>query len=152
MGLLDFREGLFFSIRGFASWPTWSAPSTFSNINNGPISGAQTIRFMATSGGPGVVAGKPGDQPLFTTTPSIRDKSIYDWSKTNLASVNRDHDRVLTTSFQLNQRFFDTGRQTLDAQVAFLREDAKRVRPVPWRSPNVRAADSHRPKTKAIYD
>ena len=106
----------------------WSAPSTFSNLNNGPISGAQTVRFMATSGGPGVVAGKPGDQPLFTTTPSIRDKSIYDWSKINLASVNRDHDRVLTSSFQINQRFLNTGRQSLDAQVAFLREDAKRVR------------------------
>jgi len=106
----------------------WSAPSTFSNLNTGPISGAQTVRFMATSGGAGIVAGKPGDQPLFTTTPTISDKSVYDWSKLNLASINRDTDRVITSNVQINQHFFGTGRQTLDGQVGFMREDAMRVR------------------------
>jgi len=107
---------------------TWSAPSTFGNLTTGPISGAQTVRFMATSGGPGIVSGKPGDQPLFTTTPTLSDKSVYDWSRLNLASINRDMDRVITSSFQINQHFLGTGRQSLDGQVGFMREDAKRVR------------------------
>jgi len=107
---------------------TWTAQSTFSNLMTGPISGAQTVRFLTTSGGAGVVAGKPGNQPLFTTTPSVTDKSIYDWTKINIAAVNRDHERVVTSTFQVNQKFFQNERQSLDGQIAFLREDAERIR------------------------
>ena len=106
----------------------WSAPSTFGNLTTGPISGAQTVRFLQSSGGAGIVGGKPGNQPLFTTTPTVRDKSLYDWSSINLASSNFDRDRVITSSAQLDQHFFGTGRQSLDGQAAFIREDSQRYR------------------------
>ncbi len=106
----------------------WTAPSTFGSLTTGPISGAQTERLMQTNAGTGIVAGKPGNQPLFTTTPTVSNKSIYDWSSINLSSVNYDWDRVVTSSFQIDQHFFNTGRQTLDGQAAFMREDSLRYR------------------------
>lgn len=106
----------------------WSAQSTFASLTNGPTAGAQSVRFLTTSGGPGIVSGKPGTQPLFSTTPAVSDKSIYDWSSVNLASVNKDEDRVVTSTFQIDQHVFSTDRQSLDAQIGFLREDSQRFR------------------------
>ena len=85
-----------------------------------------TARYMATSAGTGIVSGKPGTQPLFTTTPSIKDKSLYDWEDINLASINRFLDKSLTSTVTIDQNVFDTPRQRLDAQVSFMREDSKR--------------------------
>jgi outer membrane receptor protein involved in Fe transport len=103
----------------------WLVSATFAGAVN---SASQTVRFLQSSAGAGAASGKPGNQPLFTTTPSVSDKSMYDWSSVNLASVNFDSDRVVTSSFQIDQHFFRTGRQSLDAQVALMREDAKRFR------------------------
>ncbi len=104
----------------------FAAPTTYGNLATGPISGAQTIRFMAPSSASGVNLGRFTGQPLFTTTPTIRDKSIYDWTAVNLASVNRTWDRNLTSNVQLDHFFLNNGRHTLALQLGFLREDSQR--------------------------
>ncbi len=88
---------------------------------------ANTARYMATSAGSGIAAGRFTGQPLFTTTPSISSKDIYDWESVNLASINRYYDRTLTGYVQLDQVFLNTARQNLAFQGAFLREDAQRI-------------------------
>ena len=105
----------------------WQAPISYPNVANGPT-GTQSVRLLAASPAAGANQGTFAGQPLFTTTPSVSSKAIYDWSSVNLASVNYDWDRVITPSVQLDQIFFNTLRQTLAAQVGWLREDALRYR------------------------
>jgi hypothetical protein len=114
----------------------WSAPQAFNNTSallagttvRGPTAGGQADRFLQTTGAAGAngTAVKPSAQPLFVTTPSISDKSIYDWSKINLASPNRLMDRTITTNVQLEQEFINNPIHLLVAQVAFMREDSQR--------------------------
>ncbi|HVU33866.1 MAG TPA: TonB-dependent receptor plug domain-containing protein [Opitutaceae bacterium] len=108
----------------------FSAPTTF-GLSKGtltPNAGAQSVRLMAANSEAGANLGKNVNQPLFTTTPGLVDKSIYDYSKINLAAVNRDWDTDLLSNVQIDQIFLNTPRQTLAAQVAFLREDTQRYR------------------------
>jgi hypothetical protein len=112
----------------------FTAPTTF-GVTKGlltPTAGAQTVRLMASNSAAGANStgnlGKIGGQPLFTTTPSVNNKAIYDWTSINLASVNYDWDTDLVSNVQLDQVFLNTERQTLAGQLAFLREDAKRYR------------------------
>ena len=114
----------------------WSAPQAFNNTSallpgttvRGPTAGGQAVRFLQTTGIAGATgtAAKPTAQPLFVTTPTISDKSMYDWSKINLSAPNRLMDRTLTTNVQLEQEFLNTNRQLLVGQVAFMREDSQR--------------------------
>ena len=106
----------------------FAAPTTFGSLATGPISGAQGVRFVSASPAAGTNLGKFLNQPLFTTTPSIKDKSIYDWTAINLASVNRDWDRAITSNVQLDQVFLSTQRHTLVGQVSAMREDSLRYR------------------------
>jgi len=118
----------------------WSAPQAFNNTSallagttvKGPTSGGQADRFLQTTGAAGATgtAAKPSSQPLFVTTPTISDKSIYDWSSINLSAPNRLMDRTLTTNVQVEQEFLNTNRQLLVGQVAFMREDSQRY----WRN------------------
>ncbi len=111
----------------------WAAPTGFSNVTPlvgattaGPTSGA--LRYLlATSGQTGATLGRSTTQPLFTTTPSVSNKSLYDYSSVNLAAVNRIHTRTITSSLQIDQLFFNTERQTLAAQFGFLREDSRQM-------------------------
>jgi hypothetical protein len=114
----------------------WSAPQAFNNTSallpgttvRGPTAGGQADRFLQTTGAAGAqgTAAKPSSQPLFVTTPTISDKSIYDWSSINLAAPNRLMDKTLTTNVQIEQEFLNTNRQLLVGQVAFMREDSQR--------------------------
>jgi len=114
----------------------WSAPQAFNNTAallagttvRGPTSGAQADRFLLTTGSPGATgtAAKPTLQPLFITTPTISDKSMYDWSTINLSAPNRDMDRTITTNVQLEQEFLNTPVHLLVGQVAVMREDSQR--------------------------
>jgi outer membrane receptor protein involved in Fe transport len=114
----------------------WSAPQTFNNTaalltgatTRGPTAGGQAVRFLQTTGTSGATgtAAKPGAQPLFVTTPTISDKSMYDWSSINLSAPNRLMDRTITTNVQIEQEFLNTNRQFLVGQVAFMREDSQR--------------------------
>ena len=107
----------------------WTVPTT----SNGaaPSGGSQSVRLMSTNPAPGTTAGLFAAQPLFTTVPSLTDKSIYDWSSLNLASVNRLIDQTQTFSLQLDQLFLNTPRQKLAVQVSFMRENAKRYKRTP---------------------
>jgi hypothetical protein len=108
----------------------FTAPTTF-GLSAGTISpaaGAQSVRLMASNSAEGANLGKIGAQPLFITTPSVRDKAIYDWTKVNLAAMNYDWDRDLMSTAQLDQIFLNTPVHQIAAQVAFFREDAQRFR------------------------
>lgn len=96
--------------------------------------GTQSVTFLHSSPGgynAGVAAGGQAalqviTQPLFTTAPSVSDKSLYDWSRINLYAVNRLMDKTETTSFQIDQIFLNSPRHSLAGQVSFLREDSER--------------------------
>ncbi len=71
-------------------------------------------------------------QPLWNSVgKAISDKSIYDWTKINLAGNGKAWDDVKTYLAQLDQIFFSTAKQTLAAQFTFMREDAKRLENLP---------------------
>jgi hypothetical protein len=71
-------------------------------------------------------APRPFAQYLFNTTPTISDKSIYDWSSINLSAPNRFWDKTTTSNISLDQMIINTPMQTLAAQVSFMREDSQR--------------------------
>jgi hypothetical protein len=89
-----------------------------------------TARLESVNAGVGIVAGRPSGQPLFTTTPSVVDKSIYDWSSVNLAAINRFMDRTAIMMGTIDQNVIDTPMQRLDIQLAAMREDSKRYQRV----------------------
>jgi hypothetical protein len=97
-----------------------------STLSTNPGSGSGGLRLMSTSAGAGIVAGRISAQPLFTTTPSVSGKDIYDWSSINLAAINRFMDSSLTSNVQVDQIFLNTPRQMIAFQGSFLREDSKR--------------------------
>jgi len=67
-------------------------------------------------------------QPLYNSVARpISDKSIYDYTSINLAGNSKAWDDVDTYMAQLDQMLLNTSKQTLAAQVTFLREDAKRM-------------------------
>jgi hypothetical protein len=107
----------------------WSAPQIVTSATT-PTTGFTAQHFLQTQSIGGSTfsgtAPRSFDQPLFNTTPTISDKSIYDWSSINLSAANRFWDRTTTYLVQLDQIVFDTQRQTLAAQAAFFREDSDR--------------------------
>jgi hypothetical protein len=97
-----------------------------STLNTNPGTGSGTLRYMSVSAGTGIAAGRFTGQPLFTTTPSVSSKSLYDWSEQNLQAMNRVMDRTFTSSVTIDQNIIDTPMHRIDAQVAFFREDSQR--------------------------
>ncbi|MSU50041.1 MAG: TonB-dependent receptor [Opitutus sp.] len=97
-----------------------------STLSTNPGSGSGTLRYMSASAGSGIAAGRFTGQPLFTTTPSVSSKALYDWTGQNLQAMNRVMDRTITSTVQIDQNIVDTPRHRIDAQFAFLREDAQR--------------------------
>ncbi|MBI5766304.1 MAG: TonB-dependent receptor [Verrucomicrobia bacterium] len=85
-----------------------------------------TVRLQSVNAGAGIVAGRPSGQPLFTTTPAVNDKALYDWESVNLAAINRFTDRSATSQATLDQNLLDTPSQRLDVQLSAMREDSKR--------------------------
>ena len=79
----------------------------------------------------GASPGRYTNQPLFTTTPVISDKSIYDWSEVNLASVNKVMDQTDSYNVEIDQLIFNTPRHMLAAQAGFFREDSMRYLRMP---------------------
>jgi len=140
-GLLGNNHSQIFIDKGGLAY--WAAPSVYSNTTVllaggtlsgpgattfGPTSTSLADRYLETTGAPGAngTATKPLGQPLFVTTPSIIDKGIYDYTSINIAAPNRLMDKTITTNFSVDQEFLKTDRQTLDGQVAFMREDSQR--------------------------
>ncbi len=111
----------------------WAAPTGFSNTailagatTAGPTSGGQKY-LLATTPQANATLGRSTTQPLFTTTPTVGDKALYDYSSINLAAVNDGHTRTITSTVQIDQLFFNTPRQTLAAQAGFFREDSQQM-------------------------
>lgn len=134
-GTMQTRANLYVDQNGIAYW---TAPNT---NNLAPSSGIatptannQTIRLLQSSENLGSASASPGrytNQPLWTTTPTVSDKSIYDWSDINVSSVNRLMDRTLVYNAQLDQIVFETPRQMLAVQLGALREDNERYARTP---------------------
>jgi hypothetical protein len=102
----------------------WTAPT--GNTGLTPLAGNSSNRYMGANSAGGVASGRFTNQPLFTTTPSLQDKTYYDWSRINLGAMNRLMDRTLVYRWQLQQIFLNTPRHTLVGQVDWAREDSLR--------------------------
>jgi hypothetical protein len=124
------RSNVFVDRNGFAYW-TSPANTTAATPTTGTPSGASFLRLMGTSPGPNGTSGKFTNQPLFSSVPTVFDKSIYDYSSINLASPNYTSDQANTYFVTVDQIFFNSRRQMLAGQVGFFREEAKRFRHVP---------------------
>jgi len=97
-----------------------------STLTASPASNSGSLRYMSVSAGTGIAAGRFTGQPLFTTTPSVSSRAMYDWNEYNLQAMNRVIDRTFTSSVQIDQNFIDTPVHRIDAQFAFRREDSQR--------------------------
>jgi hypothetical protein len=108
----------------------WSAPRATTSTTSPTGATLGAARYLQPTAAAGAVfsgtAPRPFAQPLFNTTPTISNQSIYDWSSINLSAPNRFWDRTLTTNVQIDQMFISTPTQTLAAQIGFMREDSQR--------------------------
>jgi len=128
------RNQMFIDQSGLAYWGgaqiTTNTTVLSGATSAGPTSGFTGQRYLQTSAATGAVfsgtAPRPFAQPLFNTTPTISDKSIYDWSSINLSAPNRFWDRTTTSFIQVEQIILDSQMQNLTAQAAFFREDSDR--------------------------
>jgi hypothetical protein len=102
--------------------PLWDAKMATVTLNPK----TDTRRYMAPTSASGVSGGRFTTQPLFVTTPTVSDKSIYDWEDINYAAVNRIMDKTITSNVQLDQFIIDTPKNQLVAQMSFMREDSTR--------------------------
>lgn len=71
-------------------------------------------------------SGYLASQPLFQKYPVLSNKAIYDWSRFNLAAMNRFEDKTQTSSLVLDQSVLRSRRQTLDVQLGIFRENTDR--------------------------
>jgi hypothetical protein len=64
----------------------WAAPRGTTSTTSPNAATLQAARYLQLTAGPGMsgTAGRPAN-PLWSTTPTISDKSIYDWSEINLS-------------------------------------------------------------------
>lgn len=118
------RAQMFIDQNGLGLWTTPTSNNPLS-VPFTPAANGQSVRFVSSSGAAGVALGHITAQPLFTTTPTIMDKDIYDWSSINLSAVNRIVERTYTTRVQIDQSFLNSARQSLNAQASFFREDSR---------------------------
>ena len=91
-----------------------------------PLANNSSNRYMGASPAAGVASGRFTSQPLFTTTPSLSDKTYYDYARVNLGAMNRLTDRTRTSTVQVQQVFFNTPRQSLVGEFNWGREDSLR--------------------------
>lgn len=97
----------------------WSPSRTTSTSN--PNTGNQNVVLVNTVPEPIRLT-----QPLFAGDPSVSSKELYDYSSINLAAMNYDDERTLTTHVQLEQIFINTPRHLLAVQAGWFREDSRR--------------------------
>lgn len=121
---LGFNDSQLFIDQGGIGY--WASPNGWGG--NTPSGTAQTQRLLQTTGtadarGTGV---RSNSQPLFLTTPTVSDKSIYDYENLNISAVNRFWDRTETFNVQLDQIVIQNALQTLAVQANFFREDSER--------------------------
>ena len=117
--------------------PYWAMP----RYTSGTL--ATTDPFGATATGVGLLTTSAAEtytatqQPLYNSVARpIFDKSIYDWTSINLTN-GKAWDNNNTYMVQLDQAILNTPKQTLAAQVTFMREDAKRLENLPMGAASV---------------
>jgi hypothetical protein len=107
----------------------WAAPYSTTSTT-GPTTGATSYHYLQPTAQEGAVfsgtAPRSAKQYLFITTPTISDKSIYDYSSINLSAPNSFWDQTTTSNISIDQMIINTPTQTLAAQLAFMREDSER--------------------------
>ena len=93
-----------------------------------------TDPFASSASGIGLLTMGPAEtytaaqQPLYNSVARpINDRSIYDWTRINLAGNGKAWDDVDTYAVQLDQVIVNTSKHTLAAQATFMREDSKRL-------------------------
>ena len=113
--------------------PYWTM-ARYTNATGTNAALGLTDPFGAAVSGIGLLQTGPSEaysatqQPLYNSVARpIFDKSIYDYSSINLAGNSKAWDNVNTYMAQLDQVILNTSRQTLAAQLTFLREDSKRL-------------------------
>ncbi len=124
-----------FQIGAPGQTPYWALPRYTNAAAAAPAGAlATTDPYGASYTGIGLLQTGPSDtytatqQPLYNSLARpITDKSIYNWDRINLAGNSKAWDNVNTYLAQLDQVIINTAKQTLAAQVTFLREDAKRL-------------------------
>ncbi|ACB77551.1 TonB-denpendent receptor [Opitutus terrae] len=105
----------------------WAAPSSVTGTT--PATAAPgNLRYLQTTGAPDArgTGVRSNAQPLFLTTPTVSDQSIYDWENINISAINRFWDKTETFNVQLDQLFFRNAFHTLAFQGNFFREDSER--------------------------
>jgi hypothetical protein len=115
--------------------PYWAMPRYTGNpATPAGNSFSTTDPFAASATGIGLLTTGPSEtysatqQPLYNSvTRPISDQSIYDWTEINLAGNSKAWDDVDTYLAQIDQIVVNTPRQTLAAQVTYMREDANRL-------------------------
>lgn len=105
---------------GVELWTIGRMPAA--NATNGPNNQAGQQRLLEALPEP-----LSSERPLFSTLPSVSDKSIYDWTSINLAAPNSVIDKVDTTIVQLEQFLLDKGGHQIALQTALYREDASQT-------------------------
>jgi hypothetical protein len=112
----------------------WVGPTGISGTGTIPPAGVnpsgpgvQPNRFLQPTPMAGITSstGK-GAQGLFLTVPSLVDRSLYDPFSVNVSAPNYVWDKDEISTVQVDQIFVNTARQTLAAQVAFMREESER--------------------------
>lgn len=110
-----------------AAGPTGTSSTMGSSATAAYVFGQHYLQLSAAAGS--VFSGtapRPFDQPLFNTTPTISDRSVYDYGSINASAPNRFWDRTTTYYIKVDQIVLDTPVHFLAAQAAFLREDSDR--------------------------
>lgn len=121
-----------FQIGGPGEAPYWGRTrfTSGATATTDPLAAAATgLGLMSTGPSESYTANQ---QPLYNNlVKPINDRSIYDWTEINLNSTGKATDDVNIYLVQLDQIILNSSKQTLGAQVTFMREDAKRLEDLP---------------------
>jgi hypothetical protein len=117
-------EASYWSMTRYTSNPATPAGNNFGTTD--PFAAAATGIGLLTTGASDTYTAT--QQPLYNSVARpITDQSIYDWTEINLAGNSKAWDDVDIYLAQLDQVILNSSKQTLAAQVTFMREDAKRL-------------------------
>lgn len=122
---LGFDTSQLFIDRGAVVY--WAAPAG-SLVTTPNTAQPGNFRYLATTGAPDArgTGVRSNTQPLFLTTPTVTDQSIYDWERINISGANRFWEKSETYNVQLDHLFFNEADSTLALQANFFREDSER--------------------------
>ena len=116
----NFSDPILFVDGGIKLWTIGRLPSA--TATDGPNNTGGTSRLLESIAEP-VRTGRP----LFSTLAGVSSKSVYDYSKINLAGPNNITDSTDTSTVEFEQYLLNTDRNKIAVQLAWQREDADRL-------------------------